>query len=149
MAGAKRAKAGGGAPSGSKLKFSLSEASSVTVAIAFKAAGRRAGKKCVAPGKAKPGAKQCARYLAKGTLALKGVAGANEFDFSGKLRGKPLAPGQLHRDLDRPGQRRKRLGRRHGLVHRRSLSRRPLSPSAEGAGRALARWPLALRSNAR
>ncbi len=91
-AGASRSKSGG-APSGSKLSFTLSEPASVTAAIALKAPGRRAGKRCVVPGKAKPGAKKCIRLITKGTLSLTGAAGANKIAFSGKLRGKALAPG--------------------------------------------------------
>lgn len=82
-----------GAPSGSTLKFSLSEAASVTATFALKVPGRRAGKKCVAPSKAKPGARRCPRYLPKGQLKLTSSAGANKFAFSGRLSGKALMPG--------------------------------------------------------
>jgi streptogramin lyase len=86
-------KAAGGAPVGSKIKFSLSETAAVTMTLTVKAPGRLSGKKCVAPSKAKPGATKCDRQLAKGNLPLDAKAGANQFAFSGKLAGKHLAPG--------------------------------------------------------
>ncbi|MBS1882268.1 MAG: hypothetical protein JSS97_04850 [Actinobacteria bacterium] len=87
------ASSNGGAPSGSTLKFSLSEAASVTATLALKAPGRRAGKNCVAPGKAKPGAQKCPRFVPRSQLKLSGKVGANKFAFSGKVGGKALAPG--------------------------------------------------------
>jgi streptogramin lyase len=94
-----RFRVGGPKPSGSTLKFSLSEASTITATVARKASGRRAGKNCVAPSKAKPGAKMCTRYVLKGNLTLKGAAGANKVAFSGKLRGKALPPGSYRSTL--------------------------------------------------
>jgi hypothetical protein len=84
---------------GSTLKFSLSADASVTVAISLKASGRRAGKSCVAPAKAKPGAAKCTRYVAKGQFALSGKAGPNSFRFNGKLGGKALTPGGYQASL--------------------------------------------------
>jgi streptogramin lyase len=85
--------------SGSTLKFTLSEAATVTATIARKAPGRRAGRKCVAPRKAQPGAKKCSRYLPKGALKLAANPGANTFPFKAKLAGKPLAPGGYRASL--------------------------------------------------
>jgi virginiamycin B lyase len=99
VAAGKSAAPRGGAPSGSTLKFSLSETASVTATFALKVSGRRAGKNCVAPGKAKPGAAKCFRYLPKGTLSLKGAAGANKIVFSGKVNGKFLSPGAYQASL--------------------------------------------------
>lgn len=93
VAGAKAASSRGGAPTGSTLTFSLSEDASVTATVAIKAPGRRSGKACVAPGKAKPGAAICSRYLPKGKLNLAGRSGANKVSFSGKVAGKVLRPG--------------------------------------------------------
>jgi streptogramin lyase len=87
------------APSGSSLKFSLSEAATVTMSVSRKTAGRRVGKKCVAPGKAKPGAKKCSRYVLKGVQTITGKAGANKFAFSGKVGGKALKPGSYQASL--------------------------------------------------
>lgn len=88
-----RASRKGGPPTGAKLKFSLSEAAKVTVTIARKAAGRKAGTRCVAPGKAKPGAAKCTRYVKVGSLTPNGAQGANQVPFNGKLKGRALAPG--------------------------------------------------------
>ncbi|OJU80565.1 MAG: hypothetical protein BGO11_07550 [Solirubrobacterales bacterium 70-9] len=82
------------APTGAKLTFALSEPATVTATVVLKAAGRRAGRKCVAPRKAKPGAARCIRRLAKGSLRLDGKAGVNRTPFSGKLNGKALVPGR-------------------------------------------------------
>ncbi|HTT94138.1 MAG TPA: hypothetical protein VMF55_05660 [Solirubrobacterales bacterium] len=98
VVGTKRSSRRGAAP-GSTLGFSLSEAATVTVTIALKAPGRRAGKNCVAPGKAKPGAKRCIRYQPKGQLPLVGKAGENKLAFSGKVGGKPLAAGSYQASL--------------------------------------------------
>ncbi|MBS1888351.1 MAG: hypothetical protein JSU06_14305 [Actinobacteria bacterium] len=87
----------GAAPS--KLKFSLSAAASVAVTIALEAPGRRVGQKCVAPGKAKPGAKKCHRFLRKGAWNFNGAAGANAIPFAGKLGGKALSPGRYQATL--------------------------------------------------
>jgi streptogramin lyase len=91
--GATRSRSSAGGPSGSTLTFSLSEAASVTTVIAAKAHGRRAGRACVAPGKAKPGAKRCIRFVTKGSMKLTGAAGSNKSKFTGKLNGKALSPG--------------------------------------------------------
>jgi streptogramin lyase len=99
--GAAKASAKGGAnvPAGSKLKFRLSEAGAVTVAISAKAPGRRAGKACVAPGKAPARAAKCTRLVRKGAVVLKGAAGADKLAFSGKVGGKALAPGAYQASL--------------------------------------------------
>jgi streptogramin lyase len=95
VVGAAKASAKGhaGAPAGSKLKFSLSEAGAVTATISAKARGRRSGKSCVAPAKAPAKAAKCTRLVRKGALALSGAAGPNKLAFSGKVGGKALAPG--------------------------------------------------------
>ncbi|HEX3239730.1 MAG TPA: hypothetical protein VHR18_06305 [Solirubrobacterales bacterium] len=82
-----------GTPKGTKLKLALSEPATVIATIARPSPGRKAGKLCVAPGKAKSGAKRCTRFVAKGSLAKQLPAGPGSIPFSGKLKGKPLAPG--------------------------------------------------------
>jgi virginiamycin B lyase len=83
-----------GKAKGSKLRSSLSEAASVAVTIAREVPGRRLGNRCVAPAKAKPGAKKCLRFVRKGGLRLKGAAGPNKVAFSGRLGGRALGPGR-------------------------------------------------------
>jgi streptogramin lyase len=84
----------GGAPSGSTLRFSLSEAASVTVTLARGVPGRRLGSRCVAPGKAKPSAGRCARFVGSGGLKIDGAAGPNKLAFSGRPAGRALRPGR-------------------------------------------------------
>jgi Tol biopolymer transport system component len=78
-------------PKGTKIKFSLSEAASVSLRIERKAKGRKKGKKCLA--KRKTG-KRCTRYVLKGTLKRAGKAGANSVAFSGRIGSKKLAKGR-------------------------------------------------------
>jgi streptogramin lyase len=99
VAGARKPKSAGGPPVGSVLRFSLSEDASVTATISLKAAGRRSGRNCVAPGKAKPEAKKCSRYVSKGAQVIAGKAGANKIAFSGKVGGKALRPGSYQASL--------------------------------------------------
>jgi virginiamycin B lyase len=99
VAGASKAKSAGAAPVGSVLKFSLSEDASVTATISLKVPGRRAGRNCVAPRKAKAGAKKCTRYLSRGQVAMAAKRGANRFTFSGKVRGRALAVGAYQASL--------------------------------------------------
>ena len=63
------------------------------------------GKRCVAPGAAKPGAKRCVRTKKlPGSFVHQGAAGLNSFRFTGRLRGRKLAPGRysLVAHLPRP-----------------------------------------------
>lgn len=100
VAGRTKATASGhAAPSGSTLRFSLSEAASVAVTVAREVPGRRLGSRCVAPGKAKPGARKCPRFVRKGELGLKGAAGPNRIAFSGRLGGRALGPGRYRASL--------------------------------------------------
>lgn len=89
----------GAAATGSTLKFSLSETATVTVTVTESVPGRKSGRSCVAPGKAKPGAPKCTRHLVKGSLTLRAKSGANSFPFSGKLMGKALSPGSYEASL--------------------------------------------------
>lgn len=90
---------GHAAPSGSMLRFSLSEPAAVAVTVAREVPGRRLGKRCVAPGKAKPGARRCPRFVRDGELGLKGAAGGNRVAFSGRLGGRALVPGSYRATL--------------------------------------------------
>lgn len=94
-----RVKGAGAVKEGTTLRFGLSETATVTATIARKAAGRKQGKKCVAPGKAKPGAQRCWRYLTKGAPKFAGASGSNSVRFSGRVKGKALAPGSYRATL--------------------------------------------------
>lgn len=79
-------------PRGTTPRFTLSEAATVTVAVERPLAGRRSGKRCVAPTRRrrKP---RCTRYRRAGTVSYRGRRGANRFAFGGRVRGRALAPG--------------------------------------------------------
>ncbi len=76
-------KAPSGTPHGTVIGFSLSEPAAVTIAILAK--------------RAKPGKKP--KLVSLGKLASNGAAGKNRVKFSGKLKGKPLAPGRYELEL--------------------------------------------------
>jgi Tol biopolymer transport system component len=78
------------APRGTKIKFTLSEAASVSLRIDLKAKGRKKGAKCVA--KRRTG-RRCTRYVHKLTLKRSGKQGANSVAFSGRFGKKKLAKG--------------------------------------------------------
>jgi hypothetical protein len=75
VAGSKAPK---GTPHGTVVGFGLSEPAAVTITILGK--------------RAKPGKKP--KLVSLGKLTASGVAGKNRVKFSGKLKGKPLAPGK-------------------------------------------------------
>jgi len=79
---------------GTVIRFTLSEAASVKVAIRRAAPGRRRGARCVKPTAKLRRAKRCTRYVLKGTLQRSGKAGANAVAFSGRLGKRALGPGR-------------------------------------------------------
>jgi hypothetical protein len=79
---------------GTIIRFSLSEAASVKVAIRRAAVGRRRGARCVKPTAKLRKAKRCTRYVLRGTLQRSGKAGANTVAFSGRLGKRALKPGR-------------------------------------------------------
>ena len=57
--------------------------------------GRKAGRHCVAPGRANTGKPRCTRYLAlRGRFTRAGQAFANSFHFTGRVHGHALKPGR-------------------------------------------------------
>ena len=56
--------------------------------------GRRQAGVCRAPNRKNRRAKACTRFVRVTTLTLAGKKGADSLAFSGKVRGKPLAPGR-------------------------------------------------------
>jgi streptogramin lyase len=82
------------APAGTTVAFTLNEAATVRLTIERKLAGRRRGGKCVKPTRALRSAKRCARYVKRGTLSRRILAGgANSFRFSGRIGRRALAAG--------------------------------------------------------
>ena len=89
-----RGKGPKGVPKGRDLKLALSEPATVTATILQPLPGRKAGKRCVAPGQAKVGAKRCTRFVTQGKLTKPLAAGAGAIAFNGKLEEEQaLAPG--------------------------------------------------------
>lgn len=93
-----KAKASGGSVTtkgGTKVSFTLSEAATVKFTVQRRTTGRRSGSKCVKPTKKNRSKKRCTRYVnVSGSITRAGVAGANSFRFSGRLRNKKLAVGR-------------------------------------------------------
>jgi hypothetical protein len=77
-----------------RFRFRLSESARVRIAIERALAGRRKGGRCVAPGKARRGAKRCSRWRRVTTLRKRAKSGPNSVRFSGKVRGRSLRVGR-------------------------------------------------------
>ncbi len=73
--------------------FTVSAATRLTVRVERKTTGRKKAKKCVAPTKAKRGAKPCTHYVAKGSFTVDLTAGTKGLRFTGRLNGKKLPAG--------------------------------------------------------
>jgi streptogramin lyase len=81
-------------PAGTKIRFTLSEAATVRLAIERKVAGRKRGDKCVKPTRALRSAKRCPRWVKSGTLTRRDLAaGKRSVKFSGRIGRKALKPG--------------------------------------------------------
>jgi hypothetical protein len=77
---------------GTKVKYSLSEPSTVTFTVERAAAGRKVGRSCRKPTRANASRKRCVRYVAlNGSFAHAGTTGANSFRFTGRLANRKLA----------------------------------------------------------
>lgn len=80
------------APIGTTFTVTLSRAALLRLTFARREAGRRTGKRCVAPGSARNGA-LCTRWVAAGRLALAGHSGTDKIHFEGRLAHGHLRPG--------------------------------------------------------
>jgi hypothetical protein len=81
------------APIATTVTYSLSAAATVAFSVERKLTGRRVGRKCVKKTKANAAKKKCPIFkLLKGGFSHQGAAGANQFQFSGRLD-RALAPG--------------------------------------------------------
>jgi hypothetical protein len=78
---------------GTKVSFSLSEASSVKFTVQRKTKGRKVGRKCKAATQTNRKKKACTLWKAvTGSFTIKGKAGKNTFTFRGRVGGKTLKP---------------------------------------------------------
>jgi CSLREA domain-containing protein len=81
-------------PRGSSFRFRLNEVALVRIRIYRELAGRRSGRRCVAPSKRLRRARRCTRLRAKGTLTRrKPRAGANRVKFTGRIGRRALTAG--------------------------------------------------------
>ena len=80
-------------PAGTRFRWRLSEAATVTLRIERKLAGRRSGRRCVKPTKRNRRARKCTRWSRAGTLTRKAAAGAGGTSFSGRIGRKKLPAG--------------------------------------------------------
>jgi len=79
------------AAAGTSVRFSLSEAAAVTLTVARRTTGRRAGGRCVKRTRKNHARRRCIRYVrVAGSLTSAGTAGANRVRFSGRLRSRKL-----------------------------------------------------------
>lgn len=78
---------------GARVTFQLLDGADVSFSVKSELKGKRAGKTCVA-GKPKTKKGACVRTVdVPGGWLFVGITGPNEFQFSGRLADKPLAPG--------------------------------------------------------
>lgn len=82
-------------PTGTTIKFSLSEAATVKVFVQKPRSGRVSGKNCVAPTKKLKKAKKCTRWSNYTTLLRRaGKAGSNSVSFTGRFGSIKLSAGR-------------------------------------------------------
>jgi glucose/arabinose dehydrogenase len=80
-------------PQGSAFRFTVSERSTVILRIDRRAAGRRVGKRCLAPTRRLRRRRACTRYLRSGTLTRRLSAGRRSIAFSGRIGKRALGVG--------------------------------------------------------
>jgi hypothetical protein len=81
-------------PTGTKVSFNLSEASSVKFTVQRKTKGRKVGSKCKTKTRANRKKKSCTLYKSvRGSFTVSGKAGKNSFTFRGRMGGKALRRG--------------------------------------------------------
>jgi hypothetical protein len=79
---------------GTRVRYSLSEASRVKFSVERRAAGRKVGRRCVRPRPSNRSRRKCTRWVKlRGTFSVNGKAGRNAFTFRGRLRRRTLRRG--------------------------------------------------------
>ena len=88
-------------PVGTTISFKVSEASKTTLTFARVLPGRRVGKRCLRPTRARSHKRRCSRYVnAKPSLVYTTGAGTHKVSFQGRLsRHKKLRPGKYRLSL--------------------------------------------------
>ena len=94
---------------GTTIRFRLSEAARVTYDFRRALPGRKVGRRCLAPTRARQGRPRCTRYVRSGSLRRAAALGSNILRFQGRLtRRRALRPGKYRLTLvatDAAGQR--------------------------------------------
>jgi uncharacterized delta-60 repeat protein len=78
---------------GTKIRYTLSEPARVTIRIQKGKAGRKVGRRCLKPTRARRGKPRCKRWVNLRTLTRESVQGDSVVPFSGRVRGRKLTPG--------------------------------------------------------
>jgi hypothetical protein len=86
-------------PRGTTISYLLSEAALVRISLARKLPGRRVGRRCVRPTRANRARRRCTRLRVVGVLAITSGQGRTRRRFSGRVRGRKLAPGSYRAAL--------------------------------------------------
>jgi uncharacterized delta-60 repeat protein len=79
---------------GTTFAFRLDRTATIRIAIQTKALGRRVGRRCRASSRRLRHKPRCTRTITVATLIRSAHLGLNEVPFSGRIRGKALAPGR-------------------------------------------------------
>ncbi len=77
---------------GTNVSYRDTQAATTTFTVLQPRRGIRRGRSCVKPKRGQRG-RRCTRYVAVGKFTHRDRAGANSFHFSGRVRGRKLAPG--------------------------------------------------------
>ena len=78
---------------GTVIRYTVSEAATLSFTIQRKTTGRRVGTACVKKTRRNAKRRKCTRFVTAGTLRAAATGGANRTRFSGKIRGHKLPPG--------------------------------------------------------
>ena len=81
-------------PRGTTFSLGLDQAAALTIRIQRKLPGRRVTGVCRRPTRRNSNRRPCTRLVTKATLRRTAVAGLNRIPFSGRIRGRALAPGR-------------------------------------------------------
>jgi hypothetical protein len=84
---------------GTTFRYTLSEGATVRIVISQRRAGRRRGRRCVAPSRSLRRARKCTRTIVRGTLTRTSHPGANRVAFSGRIGSRKLSPGRYEATL--------------------------------------------------
>ncbi|MFN8110460.1 MAG: hypothetical protein U0Y82_11545 [Thermoleophilia bacterium] len=84
---------------GARVVYTDSQAAITTFTVLRVSSGRRAGARCVAPGRAPRGAARCVRLTALASATHQDQPGPNTVTFSGRIRGAKLAAGTYRLSL--------------------------------------------------